>query len=181
MKQYFSFSEGSPGCMVGGVNLLLSIALMFSTIWYVHPLNYLRPGDLLACGGRLGAGYPVSFLCDYSGGGSPISSAGRIDWADLPYFSPLGTLVDLLFYGMQVWLLWFVLTSIFHKGTNRAEQQRWATLIAVGYVIGFCSALLLLQTVHIQIDTTQPHTPTPVLPSPTPFGTLPPPPITPSS
>src|SRR5829696_3530311 len=89
-----------PGCLVAVVILLLAFVLMFSTMRVVHR------SDDFSCFGGLGAGFPVSFLCDYSGGGSPLSSAGRIDSADFPYFSPIGTLVDLLFYSMQLGMLW---------------------------------------------------------------------------
>src|SRR5829696_5098237 len=88
-----------PGCLTTVVILLLAFVLMFST------MRVLRHGDNFSCFGGLGAGFPVSFLCDYSGGGSPLSSAGKIDLADFPYFSPVGTLVDILFYSIQLGML----------------------------------------------------------------------------
>ena len=46
--------------------------------------NHYNYQDNFACGGRLGVGFPVSFLCDYGGGASsPIDSWER--WI-LPIF-----------------------------------------------------------------------------------------------
>src|SRR5215208_2531639 len=110
-KASWSFPQG---CIVGALLLLLAFAFMAVT------KNVTRHNDTFACYGGLGAGFPVSFLCDYSGGGSPLSSAGKIDLADFPYFSPQGTLVDLLFYAMQLGLIWFVANNLFHSNYRLA-------------------------------------------------------------
>jgi len=161
------------GCMVGMSILLLAIGLMFST------LNYRRHNDYFSCYGQLGAGFPVSFLCDYSGGGSPISSAGKIDAADFPYFSPLGVIVELLFYAMQLGVIWFIVKSISPKGQDRREKYRLAALVITIYLIGFLSALILFQPVNVRIERSYPTTPTPIA-SPTTIGTNAPYPSTPS-
>ena len=150
------------GCTVGVLILSLAFGLMLST------LNWLRHNDAFACYGGLGAGFPVSFLCDYSGGGSPISSAGKIDLADFPYFSPQGTLVDMLFYSIQLGLIWFVGNKI------SQANYRLAALVVLLYLAGFLSAVLLFQLTNLRIERSFPVTPTP-LASPTTIGTNSPP------
>ena len=70
--------------------MVLAIFLTVGTINYQHPSDPL-------CNGRLSAGFPVAFICDASGE-SPLSSVGKIDWADINSINPLGSLVDILFY-----------------------------------------------------------------------------------
>jgi hypothetical protein len=151
------------GCLTGLVIFLLALGLTFST------LTHLQHNDAFACFGGLGAGFPVSFLCDYSGGGSPLSSAGKIDLADFPYFSPQGTLVDLLFYAMQVGAVWSLVNSILRK------RYGMAVLVLLVYLAGFLSALILFQPFPLRIERYYPRTPTPTFYTPTPFGTPPPP------
>jgi hypothetical protein len=154
------------GCGVGMLILLLAFVLMFST------MRVLRHNDHFSCFGQLGAGFPVSFLCDYSGGGSPISSAGKIDSADFPYFSPIGTLVDILFYSMQLGMLWLIADRLSRNSQEGRGKYRWAALILAVYLAGFLSALMLFQLVHVRIERSYPRTPTP-LASPTTIGTNP--------
>ena len=150
------------GCIVGALILILASGLMFVT------KNVTRHNDTFACYGGLGSGYPVSFLCDYSGGGSPIGSAGKIDLADFPYFSPQGTLVDLLFYSIQLGLICFIANNLFHK------NYRLAALAVLLYLAGFLSAILLFGLADVRIERSFPRTPTPAA-SPTTLGTDPPP------
>ena len=146
------------GCTVGALILILAFGLMFVT------KNVTRHDDTFACYGGLGAGYPVSFLCDYSGGGSPLSSAGKIDLADFPYFSLQGTLVDLLFYSMQLGLIWFVANNL------ARANYRLAALAVLLYLAGFLSAVLLFGPSRVRIERSFPRTPTPAA-SPTTVGT----------
>jgi hypothetical protein len=153
-------------CGAGLWILLLAVALMFSS------MRVLRHGDDFSCFGQLGAGFPVSFLCNYSGGGSPLSSANRINSADFPYFSPVGTLVDVLFYAMQLGMIWLIVSSIFRAGPQDRGKYRLAAWIIAVYLAGFLSAFLLFQTGHVRIERSYPRTPTP-LASPTTIGTNP--------
>ncbi len=85
MKRSFPFAQA---CFVVTASLFLAVILMLST------KNYQRstaPG----CYGHLGAGFPMAFICD-DPGGAPLSSAGKIDQADV--INPFGFLVDILFY-----------------------------------------------------------------------------------
>jgi hypothetical protein len=115
MKENRSFLRG---CGVGLLILLLAFVLMFSTMRVLHN------SDDFSCFGQLGAGFPVSFLCDYSGGGSPISSAGKIDSADFPYFSPIGALADILFYSMPLGMLWLIADRLSRKSQEGHDQYR---------------------------------------------------------
>ena len=171
MKENWSFPRG---CVTGMLILLLAFGLMFST------MRILRHNDQFSCFGGLGAGFPVSFLCDYSGGGSPISSAGKIDSADFPYFSPVGTLVDVFFYSMQLGMIWLIASRVSRKGLDGRGKYRWAALIITAYLAGFLSAWILLQPARLQIERSYPRTPTPIA-SPTTIGTNPAPPYTPSA
>jgi hypothetical protein len=165
MTQEFHRRAGwsfTQGCTVGALILFVAFGLMFAT------KKVLRHNDAFACYGGLGAGFPVSFLCDYSGGGSPISSAGKIDLADFPYFSPQGTLVDMLFYSMQIGLIWYVANSILQR------NYKQAALVILLYLMGFLSAVLLFQLTDVRIERSFPRTPTPIA-SPTTIGTNPPP------
>ena len=148
------------GCTVGALILFLGFGLMSVT------KNVTRHNDTFACDGGLGAGYPVSFLCDYSGGGSPLSSAGKIDLADFPYFSLQGTLVDLLFYSMQLGLIWFAVSNLLQA------NYRLAALAILLYLMGFLSAILLFGLSNVRIEHSFPRTPTPVA-SPTTLATEP--------
>jgi hypothetical protein len=76
--------------------MVLAIFLTVGTINYQHPSHLL-------CNGRLSAGFPVAFICDASGE-SPLSSVGKIDWADINSINPLGSLVDILFYMVLLWI-----------------------------------------------------------------------------
>lgn len=66
----------------------------------------------------LGAGFPVLFICDDWGGGSPSSSWGKITFVDVPNggIRPTGFLVDFLFYNL---LIWIVVVGIFGKRIDR--------------------------------------------------------------
>ena len=161
----------SRGCLIGVVIVLLAFGLMLST------RGAQRHSDHFSCYGQLGEGLPVSFLCDYSGGGSPISSAGKIDSADFPYFSPQGTFVDLLFYSMHLGMIWYIASVISRKDLIRREKFRRAGWVLLLYLIGFLSALIVFQPFDLQIKRNFPRTPTPLV-SPTTMEVYPP--VTPS-
>jgi len=95
------------------------IALLVTSLTYVSSRNSIHY-DSFSCYGLLGAGFPASFLCDYSEGAAPVfgsnpSSAERIDRADFPYFSLQGVVVDLSFYAVLILLTWFMLTYGIHR------------------------------------------------------------------
>jgi hypothetical protein len=75
----------TPGCLTSLSITLFAIGLMFSTINISHPLNLELVNNPLACHGDFGVGFPVSFLCDYGAGGSPLGGTYRIDSSDFPF------------------------------------------------------------------------------------------------
>jgi hypothetical protein len=95
-KEYRFFSRGYRGYIFDIVSMLLAICLTVATINYQH-------SSRLLCDGRLSAGFPVAFICDASGE-SPLSSVGKIDWADLDSLNILGSFVDVLFYMILLWI-----------------------------------------------------------------------------
>lgn len=82
----------------------IALLLMATTFGYQR---YPAPGCR-----NTGAGFPFAFACNYSGGGSPISSANRIDMADFPFFSPVGLLLNFIIYFSIVWLIALLITTI---------------------------------------------------------------------
>jgi len=95
-KGYRFFSRGTRGYVFDLASMLLAICLTAATVNYQH-------SSALLCDGRLSAGLPVAYICDASGE-SPLSSVGRIDWADLDSLSIPGSFVDVFFYIMLLWV-----------------------------------------------------------------------------
>jgi len=103
-KEYRFFSRGYRGTILDMAGMLLAICLMIATVSYQHPSRLL-------CYGGLGAGFPAVFICDASGE-SPMSSWGKIDWADLDSLNLPGSFVDILFYTLLVWVARYTLLII---------------------------------------------------------------------
>jgi hypothetical protein len=110
-NEYRFFSRGYRGLFFDIMCMLLSVCLMLATI------NFKNASSPL-CAERLGAGFPATFICDASGE-SPLSSVGKIDWADIDNLNPVGAFVDILFY----LALLGILRNSFRRIT-RASQQR---------------------------------------------------------
>ena len=96
MKDNRVFPHGLRRVVLALVVLTLAIGLTVGTV------IYQRPSGLL-CEGRLSAGFPVAFVCDASGE-SPLSSVGKIDWADVDGLNLIGSVVDIMFYVGLLWL-----------------------------------------------------------------------------
>ena len=91
---------------------LIGITSVFLAIGAtIQSVNYHRPADPV-CGGGLGAGFPLSVLCD-DVGGSPIDNYGKIDAGDLFNLNPFGSLVDVLFYTVLFLVAWLTTLSLF--------------------------------------------------------------------
>ncbi len=173
------FRGGARGCFINLVITLLAIcAMAFST-------NVHYP-EHRSCGGMLGAGFPVLFICDDWGGGSPTSSWGKITLVDIPNggVRPTGFFVDFLFYTILLWVAWFIGSRFFQKRVS--QRDLWlAIFMSMAFIFGFLCAFLTFQSSSLYMsDTYYRTTPTPIIPSPTAFGTLPPvivPPTTPTN
>lgn len=129
------------------------------------------------CQGGLSAGFPIAFVCD--GGGSPVSSWGKIDLADWINVIPLALLLDILLYGALISLAGLIGSGILRRSLPQDEYFRWGVLICIGYVVIFIFAFLSFQANSLKIEIAFPRTPTPIVFTSTPFGTPPPPPWTP--
>ncbi len=89
--------------LFGIVSVLLALGLT------LHSVTEQRSQDPL-CEGQLGAGFPMTFLCDTTGS-SPTSSWGKIDEAD--YFFPTPFFwADVLFYAALLWTPWVLAHGI---------------------------------------------------------------------
>lgn len=167
----------STGCAFGILSLVLGVIATFASALYQrHP-------DPACHGGGLSAGFPLAFLCDDSAG-SPISSWGKIDLVDFFNMNPRVFLLDILLYSALFGVLWIVGRAIFGNGLAHDELFRWAVLLSIGYIIAFLFAFMSFQSSYLNFEIPLPRTPTPIIYTPTPFGTMPPPPpppITPPS
>lgn len=132
--------------------------------------NHYNYRDNFACGGRLGAGFPVSFLCDYGGSaGSPIDSWGRVDLADFPYFSLQGLFVDGLLYSMILFVIERLVNRTADRtGLSSSQTQNWLAFLSIAFLLGyaFASSLLAANQVNFHdyilgIPATPPSTPAP--------------------
>ena len=167
MKENQLFRQGSRGCFISLASVLLAICAMAISTNYQHP-------EHPSCGGMLGGGFPVLFICDDWGGGSPTGSWDKIDFVDVLNggVRPEGFLIDFLFYSVLIWIAWFIASGIFHKGINDHDLW-WATFIGVGFIFGFLCAFLTFQSSDLYVRDSHIRTPTPVIPSPTSFETMP--------
>jgi hypothetical protein len=110
-KKQSIFPPGYQGCISGAVIMLLAVCLTAGTV------NYQRPSGLL-CDGRLSAGFPLAFVCDALGE-SPLSSVGKIDWADADSINLPGSLADIVFYTVLLWATLFIVRRVFHVAGRR--------------------------------------------------------------
>jgi hypothetical protein len=123
----------------------------------------------------LGAGFPVLFICDDWGGGSPTGSWGKIDLVDVMNGGIRlgGFFIDLLFYILMILIIWSAASSFLQKGTNHRDLW-WTTFILLAFVVGVSFAFLTVWTSDLyNKNPILVGTPTPVIPSATAVGTMP--------
>jgi len=162
-----SFRQGVRGCFVSLVSILLAIcALAISA-------NFHYPGHP-SCRGMVGGGFPMLFICDDWGGGSPTGSWGKIDFVDVLNggIRPVGFVTDFMFYIVLIWIVMFIVSGIFHKGINHRDFWR-AIFITLGFISGFLCAFLTFGSSDFYAREFLNRTPTPVIPSPTSLETMP--------
>ena len=169
MKTNQFFQREAHGCLLEIAATMLAVFAMLAI-----SANYRNFGDDFACGGRLGLGFPVSFLCDYGTGGSPISSWGRVDLADFPYFSPQGLIADILFYAGILWIGWLVRRVLGHNDSYPVGNAIRVAFIGIAFLVGFFSATAIFRSERINFQDYLLGIPTPVPATPTPPGTPPP-------
>lgn len=166
MNENQIFRQGLRGLFISAACILLALGALRISAKYQYPNHPY-------CGDMVGAGFPVLFICDDWGGGSPTSSWNKIDFVDVINggIVPGGFLVDFLFYFIISGLLWFTLSSMIGKGLNRSDLW-WTALISTGFISGFLCAFLMLipaywnyvrpPLFHFQAPTSTPSIQTPI-------------------
>lgn len=168
MKENQIFQHGLRGCIISLMIVFAGIAAMAISINYQYP-------EHPSCGGMLGAGFPMLFICDDWGGSSPTNSWGRITFVDLPNggIRPIGFLIDFLFYIVLIWIALLVGTRLVPKGINSTDLW-WVTFISFGFIVGLLCASLTFMSSSLYLGENYYRTsPTPVPPSPTAVETIP--------
>ena len=138
MKENRFFRQGFRGFFISLVCILLAVFAVTISAKYTYPKTPY-------CRDMVGAGFPVMFICDDWGGGSPTSSWGKIDFVDFINggIIPTGLLIDLVFYFILFGFIWFTASSIIQKGLNRSDMW-WTIFISIGFIIGLLFAFLVL-------------------------------------
>jgi hypothetical protein len=162
------------GCIFGLITILLGLILTASTA------SYQREHDPTCHGGGLSAGFPLPFLCDDTAG-SPVSSWQKIDLADWFNINPRIFLLDFLLWNALLSLAWIALTGLFRREMAQNEYFRWAVMLCLGYIIAFLFAFVSFQSSYLNFEVPVPRTPTPFIPTATPFGAPPPSDVAPTS
>jgi hypothetical protein len=168
LKSSEVFWQGSRGCFVNVVMISMAIFAMAISTNYQYP-------EHPSCAGMLGAGFPALFICDDWGGGSPTNSWGKITFIDIPNggLRPTGVLIDFLFYFVLIWVVLLITTLLLQIRIHSLDLW-WIALISFGFLAGFLCAFLTFQSSSLYLgDFYYYISPTPILPSPTPLGTMP--------
>ena len=166
MNENQIFRQGLRGLFISAACILLALGALSISAKFQYPKHPY-------CGDMVGAGFPVLFICDDWGGGSPTSSWNKIDFVDVINggIVPGGFLVDFLFYFIVSGLIWFTLSSMIGKGLHRSDLW-WTALISTGFISGFLCAFLMLipaywnyvrpPLFHFQVPTSTPSIQTPI-------------------
>ncbi|HSL42103.1 MAG TPA: hypothetical protein VK897_01650 [Anaerolineales bacterium] len=168
MKENLIFPHGFRGCFISFVIILAAISAMAISTTYQYPKHPF-------CSGMLGAGFPALFICDDWGGGSPSNSWGKITFIDVPNggIRPVGFLIDFLFYALLMWAVLLLVGRIFQRRISQKDLW-WAALVSFTFIAGFlCASLMFLSSSLYLGDDYYRTSPTPILPSSTPPGTMP--------
>jgi hypothetical protein len=160
----------------------LNWAVLMACAVLATSANRQNFSDDFSCGGGYGVGFPVSFLCDYGSGGSPINGWGRIDLSDFPFFSLQGLVADFFFYFViLVCVAWLIRAMVYRTDANPVDYYKWMTLLSIAFLVGSLFSSLLLEPNRINYhDYILGIPPTPisshptVIPSSIPLGTSPP-------
>jgi len=160
--------------LINWVVLIAFTILVIST-------NRQNFSDHFSCRGGYGVGFPVSFLCDYGSGGSPIDGWGRIDFTDFPFFSLQGLVADFfIYFAILFFVAWLIRMLFYRADSHPLNYNQLAVLLSIAFIVGSLFSLLLLEPNRINYhDYILGISPTPIsshptaIPSPTPLGTPP--------
>src|SRR5512142_3067100 len=112
------FPLGRIGCIFALMNLALALALTFTSLQHVTPPDCQRICDTpagTACPSgacRIGeqrAGWPLPFVVDSPGGGSPTSGWAILGPEDPPLLPPF--VADTLIYSIILWLISYAMQA----------------------------------------------------------------------
>jgi hypothetical protein len=124
----------------------LNWAVLTACVVLAVSANRQNFSDYFSCSGGYGIGFPVSFLCDYGSGGSPIDGWGRIDLSDLPFFSLQGLVTDFLFYFVILFCVaWLIHGVIYRTDAHPIEHYQWMILLSIALIVGSLFSSLLLE------------------------------------
>jgi len=157
-------SPSPRGCLAVLLPIFLAVCAVAISAKHQYPADP-------TCGGMLGAGFPVLFICDDWGGGSPSSSWDKIDYVDVLNggVKPASFLIDLLFYTVLTWSAWYIVTALAQGGRVVRATYSWATWISIGYILGLLTGYLIFHPNALGLEQLPVRKPTPVMPSPTPL------------
>lgn len=161
MKEPQLFQQGLRGCFISLLSIVLAIGAMAVSANYHYPQH-------AACHGMLGAGFPVLFICDDWGGGSPTGSWNKIDFVDVVNggIRPGGFFVDFLFYILLILIIWLVVSGFLRKGVKYGNS--WGTVFMItAFVFGILFAFLIIWSSDSYTKNPPIGTPRPVIPSAT--------------
>jgi hypothetical protein len=107
MEKYLFSRQGLRGRFIIIDSILAAICAMVVSMNHQYPENP-------SCGGMLGAGFPVLFICDNWGGGSPANSWVKITFIDVINggINPGGYVVDFLFYTVVTYVIILLILRI---------------------------------------------------------------------
>jgi hypothetical protein len=110
MKNKQNVIRGVRYYIIGLVSMLLAVCAMVISVKNLFPENPV-------CKGMLGAGFPVLFICDNWGGGSPTNSWGKITPIDVINggITLGGFLVDFLFYTVLFYGAILLMLTIYQR------------------------------------------------------------------
>ena len=138
-------SDGIAGEYMKKQYPFLKWAVLTTCAVLVISANRQNFSDYFSCGGGYGVGFPVSFLCDYGAGGSPINGWGRIDLSDFPFFSLQGLVVDILFYFVILFCVgWLIRALIYRTNVHLLGHNQWMILLSIAFIVGSLFSSLLL-------------------------------------
>ena len=154
----------------------------FSLLWIIlttcvilaATTNHYHYKDNFACAGRLGVGFPVSFLCDYGGGASsPIDSWGKVDIADFPYFSLQGLFIDSLVYLALLFMIERLIHLVIHRNEQfHSEYRKWLVFLSISFLLGYIFASFILVSNQVNFHNYLLNGSPTIVYSPTPSATL---------
>jgi hypothetical protein len=110
MKENRFSRRSARSFFIGLASMLLAVIALVISVNYQYPENP-------SCRGMLGAGFPVLFICDDWGGGSPTNSWGKITIVDIfnGGIKPGGFLEDFLFYAILFYIITRLVLGIYQR------------------------------------------------------------------